>query len=246
MKTKIADTNESFDLSILPVKQDNFGINIRRPLHPLLPKANEGANVLLVSSVKSGKTNLLTNLLLNSNFYKDAFDDVYIFSQTLHQDQTGRRIKESFPATSYDTFSEETLRRILDYQHTFEDDERPSIAIILDDIPPLKPKSTFFTLASNFRHHGIGLLLYSVQNFKMVSPIVRNNATNLILGTLNTQQLKQISEVYGENFGGEENLMRFHRIAVPERFNFLYGRLDEYPAKLHKAFDPKVLYEDNM
>jgi hypothetical protein len=80
----------------------------------------------------------------------------------------------------------------------------------------------------------------------MVSPIVRNNATNLILGTLNQQQLKQISEVYGENFGGEENLMRFHRIAVPERFNFLYGRLDEYPAKLHKAFDPKVLYEDNM
>jgi len=239
--------SEDFDLSILPVKQDNFGINIRRPIHPLLPKANEGANVLMVSSVKSGKTNLLTNLLLNSNFYRDVFDNCYIFSSTLHQDQTGRRIKEAFPGTCFDTFDEGRLQKILDYQDQADDDEREAIAIILDDLPnTLKPKSLFFTLASNYRHHGIGLLLYSVQSFKMVSPVVRNNATNLILGTLNSSQLKDISEVYGENFGGADNFIRHHRLAVPERFNFLYGRLDEYPAKLHKAFDPKVLYEDQM
>tara|TARA_R100000353_G_scaffold175978_1_gene148103 strand:+ start:7893 stop:8642 length:750 start_codon:yes stop_codon:yes gene_type:complete len=246
-KNNIENTSDDFDLSILPVRQDDFGINIRRPIHPLLPKANEGANVLLVSSVKSGKTNLLTNLLLNNNFYKEAFDDVYVFSTTLHQDQTGRRIKEAFPATSYDSFDENRLQKILDYQDSFESADRPAIAIILDDLPnTLRPKSLFFTLASQYRHHGIGLLLYSVQSFKMVSPVVRNNATNLLLGTLNSSQIKQIAETYGENFSGEDNFTRYYRLAVPERFNFLYAKLDEFPNKLYKAFEDKVLYEDQM
>ena len=57
--------------------------------------------------------------------------------------------------------------------------------------------------------------------------------------------MKQVAQEYGDNFGGEDNFIRQHRIAVPERFNFLYSRLDQYPAKLHKNFDTKVLYEDN-
>ena len=119
-----------------------------------------------------------------------------------------------------------------------------SIAIILDDLQNIKAKSPFFNLATNFRHYGIGLLVYTVQSFKMIPPIVRNNATNFLLGTLNTHQMKQIAEEYGDAFGGEDNFIRQHRVAVPERFNFLYGRLDEYPAKLHRNFEEKVLYED--
>jgi len=79
----------------------------------------------------------------------------------------------------------------------------------------------------------------------MIPPIVRSNVTNLLIGTLNSQQMKQIAQEYGDSFGGEDNLIRQHRIAVPERFNFLYGRLDQYPAKLHRNFETKVLYEDN-
>ena len=246
-KNDMENKSSNFDLTILPVRQDNYGVNIRRPYHPLLPKIDKGANVLMVSSSGSGKSSILCNILLNNNFYKDAFDDVYVFSTTIHQDQTGRRIKEAFPATSYDSFDESRLQKILDYQDSFESEERPAIAIILDDLPnTLRPKSLFFTLSTNYRHHGIGLLLYSVQSFKMVSPIVRNNASNLILGTVNSSQLKQISDTYAENFGGEDNFTRYYRLAVPERFNFLYAKLDEFPNKLYKAFEDRVLYEDQM
>lgn len=236
---------ESFDLTILPVKKDNHGIHIRRPIHPILPDVEKGAALLSVSSVRSGKSNLLVNLMLNSNFLKDAFDDVYIFSSTIHQDQTSRKLRDAFPSTSYENFDENKLLKIIDHQKSYEDEDRPSIAIILDDITTLKPKSPFFNLATNFRHHGIGLLVYTVQNFKMIPPIVRSNVTNLLIGTLNSQQMKQIAQEYGDSFGGEDNLIRQHRIAVPERFNFLYGRLDQYPAKLHRNFETKVLYEDN-
>tara|TARA_R100000700_G_scaffold40925_3_gene58519 strand:- start:1007 stop:1744 length:738 start_codon:yes stop_codon:yes gene_type:complete len=239
------EKDENFDLTILPVKKDNHGIRIRRPIHPILPDVHKGANMIIVSSVRSGKSNLLVNLMMNSNFLKDAFDDVYIFSSTIHQDQTSRKLRDAFPASSYDHFDENKLMRILDHQKQFEDEDRPSIAIILDDITTLKPKSPFFNLATNFRHHGIGLLVYTVQNFKMIPPVVRSNATNLLIGTLNSQQMKQVAEEYGDNYGGPDNFIRQHRIAVPERFNFLYGRLDQYPAKLHRNFDTKVLYEDN-
>ncbi len=233
------------DLTILPVKQDKFGINVRRATHPLLPKIEEGANTIIVSSVKSGKTNLLANLLLNSNMLKDAMDEIYIFSNTIFQDSTGRKLLEAFPNTCYDTFDEGKLMRILDYQKSFDDEDRPSIGIILDDIQSLKPKSLFFTISTSFRHYGIGLLCYVVQNFKMIPPIVRSNATNLLIGTINSQQIKQIAEEYGGHFGGTDNFVRQHRLAVPARYNFLYARLDDFPAKLHKNFDIKPIYEDN-
>ena len=240
------EKSNDFDLTILPVKKDNHGIHLRRPIHPILPNCNQGANMLICSSVRSGKSNLLCNLLLNSNFLKDCFEDVYIFSSTIHQDQTTRKLKEAFPSTCYDTFDENKLLRIIDHQKSYEDDERPAIAIILDDLQNIKPKSPFYTLASNFRHYGIGLLCYTIQNFKMVPPIVRSNVTNLLIGTNNSHQMKQIGQEYGDSFGGEDNFIRIHRTAVPERFNFLYGRLDQYPAKLHRNFETKPIYEDEM
>ena len=55
-----------------------------------------------------------------------------------------------------------------------------------------------------------------------------------------------VPETYGENFSGEDNFSRYYRLAVPERFNFLYAKLDEFPNKLYKAFEDRVLYEDQM
>lgn len=238
-------SENDFDLTILPVRKDNHGMNIRRPTHPILPNVQQGANMLICSSVRSGKSNLLCNLMLNSNFMKDCFQDVYIFSSTIHQDQTTRKLREAFPATCYDSFDEQKLLRIIDHQKSYEDEDRPCIAIILDDLQNIKAKSPFYTIATNFRHYGIGFLCYTVQNFKMIPPIVRSNVTNLLIGTNNQHQLRQIGQEYGDSFGGEDNFIRYHRMAVPERFNFLYGRLDQYPAKLHKNFDTKPIYEDD-
>ena len=89
MKTDIED-DPDYDLTILPVRKDHQHINIRRPVHPILPDVAQGASLLICSSVRSGKSNLLCNLLLNSNFFKDCFHDVYIFSSTINQDQTSR------------------------------------------------------------------------------------------------------------------------------------------------------------
>ena len=247
MKEKPCDEKEhtEFDLTVLPVKKENHGLNIRRPVHPLLPDIGQGASTIICSSVRSGKSNLLVNLILNPNFFRDAFTDVYVFSSTLYQDQTSKKLLDAFPATCYDSFDERKLQRILDHQKSFEDEDRPAIAIILDDLQGIKAKSLFFTIATSFRHFGASLF-YVVQNFKMIPPIVRSNATNLFIGTNNSHQLKQVALEYSGSYGGEDNFLRYHALAVPERYNFLYCRLDVFPCTMHKNFEEKAIYEDEM
>ena len=57
---------------VLPVKPEE-GIE-SKPLHPNLPKPP--TCLLMVSPVKTGKSTIISNLLLNDNFYgQDYFDD---------------------------------------------------------------------------------------------------------------------------------------------------------------------------
>ena len=197
--------------------------------------------------MRTGKSSLVANLFLNSNFLKDAFNEVYYFSSTLHQDTTGRKMLEAYPATSYEDFDDNKLMKILDHQKKFDDPDRPAIAIILDDLPStLKPKSLFFTIASSYRHYGIGMLLYSIQRFSMIPPLPRQNATNLFIGVNNSFQMRTIAKEFGENYGSEQNFLKYHRQAVPSRFNFMYSRLDQYPPTIHQNFNPTPLYTADL
>ena len=47
---------------------------LKYPIHPNLPDISTGQLGLLCGKVKSGKGVLISNLLLNKNFYKDQFD----------------------------------------------------------------------------------------------------------------------------------------------------------------------------
>jgi hypothetical protein len=80
----------------------------------------------------------------------------------------------------------------------------------------------------------------------MVPPVVRSNATNLLIGTNNSQQMKQMASEYAEAYGGEDNFMKYHRLAVPARYSFMYCRLDQYPAKLHRNFEEQPLFEAEL
>ena len=66
------------DLTVLPVKPMTEENKAKREIHPNLPDINRGSLLLLVSPVRTGKSTILSNLLLNPNMMRDAFDIVYI------------------------------------------------------------------------------------------------------------------------------------------------------------------------
>ena len=94
----------------------------------------------------------------------------------------------------------------------------PSLAVICDDLlGSIKREAKINHLASRFRHYNIQLLYYSSQSFRKVNNVVRQNATNVIIGSPfpNQKELNKIAEEYGDMFGGMMNFLKIYKIATP-------------------------------
>ena len=100
-----------------------------------------------------------------------------------------------------------------------------------------------FFLASRFRLYNIGLLLFASQVLKGVPPIVRANATNVIMGSPNHNgaELEKLAEEYGSMFKGKDNFLRIYNQAAQERYDFLYLKLDHNPPEAYRKFN-QLLY----
>ena len=234
--------NNNFDLTIREIQPDPDRMDIGRPIHENLPDVATGALGLMVAPVKSGKSTIITNLLLNENFYKDIFDQVYIISNTIQNDNTSRFLKQAFPGTIYSEYSDKLIQSIIDQQLSFKDKkQRPIIALILDDFIGISDRSLVYKLASRYRHYGIGLLLFSSQVFKGVPPIVRTNLTFAILGkNSNAREMNKITEELGSAFGGDKNFKYLCKHVWRTPYAFVYINYTENPPTMYDRFNEMV------
>ena len=232
------------DLSILPVKPMEEENRAKRDIHPNLPDINKGSLLLLVSPVRTGKSTILSNLLLNPNFMRDAFDIVYIISNTIHNDDTSRFLKEQFPETIWSEYSDEIIQNIINYQKTFPKKKMPKIALILDDFLGIKQNSMIYCLASRFRHYHIGLLCLATQLLRGVPTVIRQNATHAIFGSPNpnSQEMEKICEEFGSLYEGKDNFLKLYNRAAQKRFDFLYLDLHNNPTRAFRNFG-ELIYQ---
>tara|TARA_B100000780_G_C21011919_1_gene405276 strand:+ start:71 stop:829 length:759 start_codon:yes stop_codon:yes gene_type:complete len=233
------------ELKILKVKDANSKPS--KPLHPHLPQPP--ACVLMVSPVKTGKSTIISNLLLNDKFYgPEYFDDVMVISNTINNDLTSRFIKEHFDVE--DHYNDAMIEKLIERQTSFKKKEdQPEVALVLDDIlGSLKSGSLVNTLSARFRHYNIKLLLFSTQVFRYVNNVVRQNTTDLIVGSPfpNRKELLKVAEEYGSVVGGQQNWLKIYAAATPERYNFLYMDLQSNPVKCYRNFEVLVSEGENI
>ena len=230
------------DLTIKEVIPDPDRMDIGKELHENLPDISTGALGLMIAPVKSGKSTIITNLLLNHNFYRDCFDQVYIISNTIMNDNTSRFLKESFPGTVYGSYSDKLVQSIIDQQLSFKNKkDRPIIAIILDDFVGISRNSLIYKLASRYRHYGIALLLFSSQVFKEVHPLVRTNMTFSVIGkNSNAREMSKITEELGSSFGSDENFKRICKHVWKEPYAFVHIDHTENPPHAYSCFTRKI------
>ena len=213
-----------------------------KPLHPNLPQPP--ALLLMISPIRTGKSTIISNQLLNSHFYgQDYFDEVMCISPTIYNDKTSRFLKKAFDC--YDGYDDKIIIDLIKKQEGFADnmDERPEVAVILDDIlGTIRREANVNHLASRFRHYGIKLLLMSSQNYRSVSPVIRSNATNMIIGSPfpNTKELGKIAEEIGDQFGGYDNFLKIYYTATPEKYDFLYLDLQSNPPLAYHNFEKVI------
>jgi hypothetical protein len=237
------DKIKAFAPKILPVVAPS---NVSaKPHHPNLPcvdcgVAGGGSLLLMISPVKTGKSTIISNLLLNDQFYgQEFFDDVQIISNTIKNDVTSRFLNQAFNVHDY--YSDDIIDGIINRQKSFEKQYQPEMALILDDcLGSIKRESRINHLCSRYRHFNIKLLVISSQKFKgSVSPIIRANATDVIIGSPfpNQKELFAVAEEYGDLFAGPENWLRLYRQATPNKYDFCYMDLQQNPPVMYSNFD---------
>jgi len=216
----------------------------RKVTHPNLPELP--CIMTLVMPTKSGKSTILSNLLLRDEFFKGAMDNVTIMSNTIEQDVTSRYLRKA--CDCYTGYDDSILAGIVEQQKQFDDEERPFIGLVFDDIlGSVKRNSYLNHLVTRSRHYGVGLLAVSVQSFKAVGPTIRNNTNAFICGNLqNMSELDKISQEMSGMFGGDERFRKIYHKATEQRYDFLFLDLQENPARAFRNFEDLLAEGDNL
>jgi hypothetical protein len=229
-------------LQVLPVKNAKNLANSKKLDNIPPPLLRPEFLMVIVGPVRSGKGNLLVNILENKNFgYKQYFDDIIYISPTIENDVTGRAIKADDSIMKITDNLDDIdliLSSIVELQQKKETIE-PTL-IVLDDMLGLI-KSTghsyFSNLCSKYRHWKLSLII-TTQSFRSIPVVCRYNATGyIIFKTHNKKEFTKLEEELEGNFPKFEEL---YDQATEKKYEFLF--LDMEKIKAYKNFDT-ILYE---
>jgi len=219
-------------------------------------------------SFLSGKTNLLTNLLLQDDqrLYKENFkgENIIVFSGSLGIDKKLDKIISQLDVPEsnlFPQFDEDTLEALLDitkdnYDDAIAEGEKPQHTLfILDDMSfggNLKKhkNGAIAKLFCNGRHYLASVILTS-QKYTDILPTCRENASGAILFKCSDKQVETISEDHNFLKEGKRQFKTMFREATTEPHSFLVVNYSNNPDKLYmnknfKAIGPcgKVKGED--
>ena len=244
------------DLKILPIKPLNTKKKTKRDIHPNLPDVYNGSLICIIGGVKQGKGNLWNNLIHRKTLFKDLFNSVYVISPSIDHDQTSRFTKQKYEETCYCIYNDKIIRDIEKKQSIkLETGDDSSYALILDDIIGCLNKygegknSGAIHLSTRFRHlanRGIDpcMVLYSIQKYTELSPIVRSNMTDILISGQITskKEIDAIRRDLGDFVGGENKFMElFNRVKKEGKYNFLYIKLDRGEPQVFLNFTDRLM-----
>jgi DNA replication protein DnaC len=208
----------------------------------------------------SGKTILLQNMILD--IYRGCFSRVYIFSPSITIDHTWEPVKKYIEEeikpkedeqVYFDHYDPEALDNIIKTQHKVVEHMKKQkltkifqILIIIDDFaddPQFTRHSTLLhQLYIRGRHQMISTIT-ATQAFRLISPIVRKNITDLFVFRLRNKGdldaiLEELSAVYDT-----KTLLQLYKMATEVEFGFLYVKLTAKLAKdmFYMNFDRKLV-----
>ena len=184
--------------------------NSKYEMMPSLP-----ARMLCVASSTGGKSVLIANLILK--IYRGSFERIYIFSHSVHVDDTWRAVKKYITdVMKVDTEKEkvyyeeydpialkhiiETQHKVIDFQKKNKQKELFSILIVVDDFAD-DPKFVRYSnilhgLFTRGRHNAISCIL-STQKYNVLAPIIRLNASALFIFRL--KNMNEVNSFLEEN-----------------------------------------------
>jgi hypothetical protein len=224
------------DLKILQVKKLNKADDYPNIKHPL---PSPPFTLALIAPTKSGKSNLIVNLLKNSYFgYDDVFKEIYYISPTVGIDETLRSINEDDDIIKINEeddlkFLDDILNDIVKTQKAKSKEDREPVLIVLDDcLDYLKKSKRLDSLPSYSRHYNISIIITTQVYNALPTKLRKNSSGYLIARIYNNKDLQNIEEEIGANF---MDFRENYEKATKEKYSFLY--VDNRNIELWKNFD---------
>ncbi len=209
----------------------------------ILPKLPLRALVLGPGS--SGKTTMLTRLLVDKQFYGGKFSRIYWFSPSATVDDSLDPLRDYVKKlqdqeedpTFHDEFDAPIIKKLLERQKKITEylkrkgaKKRFNICIVIDDHadnPQAMHRAggVLETLYVRARHFGVSTIVSS-QKLKLMSPTVRVNLTALFIFRLRNHSdlLDGVIREYSALVDAK-TLMTMYRAAVEPAFGFLFVNL---------------------
>ena len=188
---------------------------------------------------------MITRLLIDEQFYRGAFSEIYFFSPSASvdpglddlRDYVAQIQDQEERPTFHDDFDPTFVRDILERARSVTENQKSkgsakrfNVLVVIDDHadrPDLLKKTggVFETLFVRARHWGVSTMVSS-QKLKLISSTVRTNLTALFIFKLrNHHDLKDgVIEEYSALVDAK-TLLQMYRQAISKPFGFLYINL---------------------
>lgn len=225
--------------------------NIKQPkgvhnnIIPSLP-----ASFLIIGKSGSGKSTILYNLLTNKNLLGDYFNYIFVFSPVKTDDilLKLKLPKENYISSFDEKFVEHIIRKIENKIKCKGGLGRcaneTKVLFIFDDIlseQKFLKSTTMKKIASANRHYNISWIINS-QYYKAIPPIVRTNASAIILFPSSMSELEKVAEENTEPNQTKKEFIEIAQRATNKPYSFLYiNKRAGVGSRLRSGFE-EVLY----
>lgn len=195
-----------------------------------LPKPTRGGFACtLLGKRKSGKSNLVCNMILNGG-YKKAFNSIVILSPTVFLDRTYTSLHKLDNVLCSDKVNNETLENILQIQkgRYLSDPKNSSMLLVLDDSGPFfktkEAKKQVEIYYSTARQYNCSIIC-CVQSVTMLTSIQFSNSSYWCIWALDNRALKKISNDLSCHLTPKE-FEGLVRKATAKPYDFLFVDMD--------------------
>tara|TARA_R110000868_G_scaffold185862_2_gene427897 strand:+ start:1135 stop:1977 length:843 start_codon:yes stop_codon:yes gene_type:complete len=222
----------SSSLEVLPVK---IRIPEQDDLNPVLPP--HAFLMGIIAPPRSGKTNLIMNLLLNEQFYYNKkkapysyFDEVMYLSPTSPFDKTCcemlPKLENLIQISDPDelVMADTILNQITKEQAEAEPEDRKKLLVIMDDMVGIIDKlPKLQQISTKFRHYSLSIIIVS-QSYRKIPSVIRNCFTCMIVFDLKNE--KEFTKIQDEFTGSIPNSEKMIQQIVNKRYDFFYFNIE--------------------
>lgn len=208
-------------------------------------EVNNKSHTFYANNISVKNSNFIMNYLFSENYLGgkvNVFDVIYYVSPTCRMDKSTQVLFREDLEDKVIVFEDidnvdAFIQNILDYQESFpvndEDNPRPLVCIVLDDISgALKRSSATTHLCSRYRHYNIHLII-SNQTLRDLPTVCRSMADSVFLAqTTSVMERQKVMEEYGDLY--KNKLLPAWDEASAEQYHFAYLKLDELVPKIFK------------